>query len=415
MVAIVAGVAMVLISTGVAQAAVVPGGSSPLTGSGFQGGDGNQDDEVPHVDWQGLQAAGAVVHSPDPNAADTAFVGGTKEDEPGSWALTTEAGGVNPAKANILDAWSAVDQPVADTFLYLGFTRRSATGLIRPANSDTFLAFELNQDARLWNNGHANIPCRRDGDVLVVFAAHGNSIDVTLEQWKTLATDPSTGCATRGQLTAVATIPAGSAQGDVNAAAITSRLPGFFPPSSTISESLFGEAALNLSTLLQMAFDDRCLAFASMWMHSRSSESESSNMQDYLAPKPLVIRTCAASGTKFFDRDANGRRDEGEQGLPRFFVWADYDNDGVRDANEPFAVTDDRGQYVIENIQPPGGSYRLRETLLSARRQVRRRYRLAVLLPERRHGRWVPRRAGRVVRLRVGADRARHHALRAGA
>ena len=43
----------------------------------------------------------------------------------------------------------------------------------------------------------------------------------------------------------------------------------------------------------------------------------------------------------------------------------------MRDANEPFAVTDDRGQYVIENIQPPGGSYRLRETLLSARRQVR--------------------------------------------
>ena len=258
----------------------------------FQGGDGNQDDavvdDVPYVDWQGFQAAGRVVHSPDPNAADSAFAGGTKEDEPGSWALTTEAGGVNPAKANILDAWSAVDQPGANTFLYLGFTRQSATGFIRPANADTFLAFELNQDPRLWNNGHAEIPCRRDGDVLVVFAAHGNGIDIDLEQWTTLVADPSTGCARRGQLARVASVPADTAQGDVNTAAITSRLPGFYAPSSTIPESRFGEAALNLSTLLQMAFNDRCLAFASIWMHSRSSESESSNMQDYLAPRAFA-------------------------------------------------------------------------------------------------------------------------------
>lgn len=86
-------------------------------------------------------------------------------------------------------------------------------------------------------------------------------------------------------------------------------------------------------------------------------------MQDYLAPQRLVLRTCTASGTKFFDANANGRRDAGEPGIPRFLIWADYDDDGVRDAGEPFTVTDRRGRYVLSDIRPPGGSYRLREAL----------------------------------------------------
>jgi len=104
---------VVAMGAGVARAATLPDGSTPLPGSSFEGGDGNQDDQAPYVDWQGFQAAGRVAHSPDPNAADSAFVGGSKEDEPGEWDLTTEAGGVSPAKSNILDAWSAVDQPAA--------------------------------------------------------------------------------------------------------------------------------------------------------------------------------------------------------------------------------------------------------------------------------------------------------------
>ena len=66
----------------------------------------------------------------------------TKEGQPGAWDLKTESGGVNPAKDNILDAYSAVDQAGANTFLYLAFTRDKADGT-------TYVAFELNQDARL--------------------------------------------------------------------------------------------------------------------------------------------------------------------------------------------------------------------------------------------------------------------------
>ena len=125
-----------------ASATVLPPTTNPLPGSSFQGADGNQDDapSLGFIDWQALQAAGRVVHNPDPSAQDSAFTGGSKEDEPGEWGLTTEPGGVNPPKANILDAWSAVDQPGGNTFLYLGFTRqgpdilRHCSGEPRPSS-----------------------------------------------------------------------------------------------------------------------------------------------------------------------------------------------------------------------------------------------------------------------------------------
>ena len=56
--------------------------SAALPGSSFQGADGDHDDGAGLVDWQGVRARGAVVHSPDPNDNDSAFAGGSEENEP---------------------------------------------------------------------------------------------------------------------------------------------------------------------------------------------------------------------------------------------------------------------------------------------------------------------------------------------
>ena len=358
-----------LIASAAIATPLPPSDSPLLPGSSFQGADGNQDNAAPYVDWQAFEAAGRVYHSPDPNAEDTAFTGGSEEDEPGGWGLTTESGGVNPEKANILDAWSAADQGGAQTFVYLAFARQSEKGLLRAAT--TFLSFELNHDSRMWNNGQANIPCRRTGDVLVSYEPHGNDpVDVVVQRWVTSATNPATGCATTGRLENFTGLtPNVDVQGAINGVSITNYLPGFYD--SPIPAERFGEAALNLSQLFQDNFGSPCFAFASIWMHSRSSISESSNMQDYVAPHGQAVRSCAASGTKFHDLNGNGRRDRGEPGLPNWVIWADYNNDGARQATEPFAITDAQGQYVINAIRPPGGTYMLRETLLT--RAARRR------------------------------------------
>jgi plastocyanin len=81
---------------------------------------------------------------------------------------------------------------------------------------------------------------------------------------------------------------------------------------------------------------------------------------------------CKAEGTKFHDLNGNGKRDTGEPGLAGWRIWADYDNDGVRDSGEPYDDTDANGAYVITGIKPTSTSkavktystgkvYRLRE------------------------------------------------------
>ena len=103
-------------------------------------------------------------------------------------------------------------------------------------------------------------------------------------------------------------------------------------------------------------------------MHSRSSTSYTSQMQDYVAPKPIDLRTCAAEGTKFFDLDADGVRDANEPGIPGFQIFADYDNDGKLDPGEPSTVSDSDGRYVLDDIH--SSSYRLRERLVLPRRRA---------------------------------------------
>jgi hypothetical protein len=334
----------------------------PLPGSSFQGADGDQNDAPPLVDWQGLLAGGRVVHTPDPNDEDSAFAGGSEENEPENWDIIFEEGGVNPPKDNIVDTWSSVDQPAEDTFGYLAFARETSTG-------DAFLTFELNRDARLWHNGQSLIPCRRTGDISLAFEGVGEDLEVVIRRWRTTVADDLTDCARTGEFERFSTTDERFAQGAVNSGAILARLPGFYR--TAVPAGRFAEGALNLSELLDVAFRDQCLAFASIWAHTRASDAVHAQLKDYVAPRPLSVRSCAASGVKFFDSNANGQRDAGEPGIPRFLIWADYDNDGVQDDVEPFSVTDDDGEYVIFDIRPPRGIYTLREKLLASRRRPR--------------------------------------------
>ena len=93
--------------SGAAQAVPLSGSTSPLPGSTFEGGDGNQAATLPRTDWQ--NALGVAAY-PDPNANDNIFAGGNagKENNPDLWAFTTKDGGSTPGKNNILDAWSFI-------------------------------------------------------------------------------------------------------------------------------------------------------------------------------------------------------------------------------------------------------------------------------------------------------------------
>ena len=105
-----------------ASALILAGPAATLAASPpfpFQGADGDQVDG-PLIDWQGMQAAQRVTHTPDPDNGDSIFEG-SKENNPAGWRLTT---GSAPQKDNILDGWSVVDQPGGLTFLYLALRAR---------------------------------------------------------------------------------------------------------------------------------------------------------------------------------------------------------------------------------------------------------------------------------------------------
>ena len=337
----------------------LPRSSAPLPGSSFQGADGNQASEGALVDWDALEDAARVRHNEDANAQDTTFGGGAKEGDPAHWTIETTPGGVTPGKANIRDAWSAVDQPAGRTFLYLAFARNAPTG-------DTFLTFELNQSGRTWRNDNGEtIPCRRDGDILMAYEISGNSVDVVLRRWDTGVTDPKAGCDRTGTIKPFTAVTAAVAQGAVNPLGIANPLGGSL--GAAIPEGQFGEAALDLEALLGPGYADGCFAFNSIWMHSRASQSFTSQMQDYVSPRPVNVRTCAAEGTKFFDLDADGVRDARDPGIPGFQIFADYDDDGQLDPDEPSTVSDGSGRYVLNDIRRP---YRLRERVPLSRRRA---------------------------------------------
>ena len=81
-----------------------------------------------------------------------------KEDEPGQWDISIQAGGVTPGKANFFNAYTLVEErPAGDTFLHLAFTREDRGG-------HAFLAFELNQNALIVDQrGPGSDPVPHDG------------------------------------------------------------------------------------------------------------------------------------------------------------------------------------------------------------------------------------------------------------
>lgn len=63
------------------------------------------------------------------------------------------------------------------------------------------------------------------------------------------------------------------------------------------------------------------------------------------------------TGTQFNDRNRNGRRDSGEEGLAGFTVYVDFDRDGQFDAGEPSAITSSTGAF---SVTAPAGTHYIR-------------------------------------------------------
>src|SRR5713101_6212923 len=230
------------------KAPFMPSCVGPLTGSNFEGGDGNL---VPNTsgntDWSNVAGRNVGIDQPS-GKDDNSFGQGTKEDDP---AVTVVTGSIPPNKSDLLRFYEASQFANTSNFLYLAWER---TNVLGSANFD----FEINQQTTAGFTGTTTGPVtlnRQPGDVLVTFdfTNGGGRPTLGLLRWLTSATTPVvTGFATNACFTSSGTFPcwgdqitlnSGNSEGAVNnVGTVNDPIAG-----TTLDALTFGETAINLT------------------------------------------------------------------------------------------------------------------------------------------------------------------------
>lgn len=65
-----------------------------------------------------------------------------------------------------------------------------------------------------------------------------------------------------------------------------------------------------------------------------------------------LTRLAEVRGIVYHDRDRDGVRESGEEGLSGRLVYADLDHGGTRDSDEPWTTTNESGAYVLADLAP---------------------------------------------------------------
>jgi uncharacterized repeat protein (TIGR01451 family) len=384
--AVFAGSASALACTPASDFPAPPPGA-PLPGSCFEAYDGDQKDPdgaapappaAPNrLDWQSVASVAQKAPDFEPGGSDSQFGPGGSEETPDSW--TFDIGSLGSNKYDFISAYSYPEPTSADLMFAMAFIRRSNNGT-------SWLAFELNQKLpgyRTAPESGANpprtvkVPTRSTGDLLITYSvSNNNSPKPVVGLCKWLGDEHS------GKWTNFAGTPVGQncpalgaavAQADLNGADIPAAENYLGSPAGALEKGSFGEAMLNLTEAFKGAggnpnAPDPCLSFGYFWVHSRSSESITSNQQDYILPSDAIqAATCAVAGKKYNDVNHSGTLDAPDQPLGGWTIFADYDGDSVLDPGEPFDVTAPRdandnrppGTYLLTNLQ--NGTYPIRE------------------------------------------------------
>jgi Prealbumin-like fold domain len=270
-IALTAVLALVLVSPGFAN----------LSGSTFEGNDGNLVvDTTGNHDW---------VNAPNRVRGDEQFSGtqdnsfgqGSKEDDANVSVVT---GSIPPQKSNLTRFYVANEFASNSNFLYLAWERSNVLG---SANMD----FEINQQTQpdLTTTGPKTLN-RTAGDLLITFDftnGGGNPV-LSLLQWVT--SGPTSQCFSANALPCwgnrVNLSAAGFAEGAVNTSTVNDPIANVSLPGLT-----FGEAAVNL-TAAGVFPAGTCKAFGSAFLKSRSSASFPAEVKDFIAPQPVNISNC---------------------------------------------------------------------------------------------------------------------------
>ena len=293
-IAAVAAGALVITGLAVAPAAYANHPEVSLAGSNFEidtNANLKVDDVAPSIDW----ASVAENRKPDlpTGATDDSFGNGSKED---TLVPSVVDGSIPPNKSDLLN-FGVYRETVGSTdFLHLFWHR------VQEPSGTTNMDFEFNQLSTLTSNN--TTPVRAEGDLLIQYdlSQGGTNPQLFVAYWLTdVSFNPpyqipalavtTANCVSsnsfpcwgkRANLTT-----AGLATGSINTSAIPS---GEADGLGAISARTFGEASINFTTLLGT---QGCTSFGSAYLKSRSSDSFTAALKDFIAPTAVNISNCA--------------------------------------------------------------------------------------------------------------------------
>jgi hypothetical protein len=292
---------------------------------------------------------------------DDSFGQGTKED---TAVPTVVSGSIPNNKSDLKRFYVAGESIGSNDFLYLAWER------VQEPNGTTNMDFEFNQSTTVSSNGVT--PVRTVGDLLVRYdLARGGVVPtITLQRWVTSG-NPSTVC------DASNTVPCwgpeeqlkpSEAAAAINTVPVTDPIdpnhPGQ-PNSGPLSVRTFGEASINLTAAGVPA---SCPGFAGAYLKSRSSDSFTAEMKDFIAPINVNLSHCLPVGVHVHKvRADTGAALAGAQ----FELLNDVDKSGTKttgDVQLSTCTTDSSGNcdfadqsgtgtfnYVVHEISAPNG------------------------------------------------------------
>ena len=271
--------------------------SGTLAPSTFNASDGNLTAAASEKDWANIgivcETAGCAIDEPT-GANDDSFGEGTSEnDDPPS----VVDGSIPNNKSDLTRFYVANEKtgsPAKD-FLYLAWER------VQEPTGTTNMDFEFNQGTSLSANGIT--PVRTQGDLLIKYDLSQGGVNPTLgyHLWQTQAANPlaTTSSARSAICEAGNKFPcwgkvkslAGNFEGAVNTAAVDDPINPL--ATRSLSARTFGEAAINL-TDSNLFPAGQCINFGSGYLKSRSSDSFTAAIKDFIAPIEVNVSNCGS-------------------------------------------------------------------------------------------------------------------------
>jgi len=265
-----------IVGTGVALAANVA-----LAGSNFEiDDDANTTVQgaAPAQDWNSVSE---IKKEDTPSGSqDNSFGNGAKENTANPSVVD---GGIPPNKSDLKFFGLYQEGAASNGFLNLYWTR------VQDPSGTTNMDFELNQRQCTPNQtpvdpdcaGNGITPKRTTGDILVIYDLSNGGTNATISFRKWLNSDQW------GSLTDLTAL--GQAVGTINTSAITAANSGGL---GALDPRTFGEAQVSMSALFGSSTD--CRSFGSAYLKSRSSDSFTAALKDFIAPTPVNITNCGS-------------------------------------------------------------------------------------------------------------------------